>query len=113
MAGKRNIVLSVITQVTVKGSTIVAKFSRPYAGLRAVTVDYDSGSGDFQAELQQQGTDKGGVKVDVNVQINGRFVTIAEPPEIEYDYYVNKSSEDGSLDCVIEGRGGGARFRAR
>ena len=105
--------IQVITQVTVKGSTIVAKFSRPYAGLRAVTVDYDSGSGDFQAELQQQGTDKGGAKVDVNVQINGRFVTIAEPPEIEYDYYVNKSSEDGSLDCVIEGRGGGARFRAR
>jgi thiol-disulfide isomerase/thioredoxin len=105
--------VDVITQVTVKEQTIVAKFSRPYAGLRALTVNYDAGSGDFDGEVEKEGTERGGAKVDVSVQVSGRFVTIAEPPEIEYDFYVEKRSEDGSSDCVIEGRGGGARFRTR
>ena len=81
-------------------------------GLRALTVNY-SGGGNFEAQVEQQGTEKGGAKVDITIQVTGRFVSITDPPEIEYDYYIDKRSEDGSLDCVIEGRGGGARFRTR
>jgi thiol-disulfide isomerase/thioredoxin len=105
--------MEVITQVVVKSDGILAKFSRPYLGVRQLNVSYDAGSGDFAAEVEQQATEKGGVAVELSLQMSGRFISIVDPPEIEYDYYLDKRSEDGSLDCVIEGRGGGARFRPR
>ena len=105
--------MEVITQVVVKPDGILAKFSRPYLGVRQLNVTYDANSGDFSAEVEQQATEKGGVAVELSLQMSGRFVSIVDPPEVEYDYYLDKRSEDGSADCVIEGRGGGARFRPR
>jgi thiol-disulfide isomerase/thioredoxin len=105
--------VEVITQVSVYDDRIEAKFSRAYLGLRSLTATYDPGSGHFQADLQQQGQEKGGVAVDLGMQLTGRLIIGGDAPELEYDYYLDKSSADGELDCVIEGRGGGARFRKR
>jgi hypothetical protein len=105
--------VDVITQVTVFPDRIEANFSRAVLGLRRLTLRFDEGSGQFDADVQQQARDRGGVTVDLDLQVRGRFVNIAEPPEVEYDYRYEKLSEDGSLDCIIEGRGGGPRFRGR
>lgn len=105
--------VEVITQVTVHEDRIDASFSRPFLGMRRLSVEFDSGSGHFEADLEQQAKEKGDVEVDLSLQVNGRFVSIADPPELEFDYYLDERSEDGTLDCTIEGRGGGPRFRSR
>jgi hypothetical protein len=51
--------------------------------------------------------------VELSLQLSGRILQTGDAPEIEYDYYFEKISVDGTADCVIEGKGGGARFRAR
>jgi thiol-disulfide isomerase/thioredoxin len=105
--------VEVITQVSVYEDRIVAKFSRAYLGIRMLTADFDSSSSHFEADVQQQGQEKGGVAVDLSVQVSGRMTIIGDNPEIEYDYYVDQRSQDGKFDCVIEGRGNGIRFRNR
>jgi hypothetical protein len=105
--------IEVITQLSAFEDRIVAKFSRPFLGVRQLEAEFDSGSNDFRAETTTKGTEKGGVQVDLRVQVSGRYLSIADPPEIEYDYYIEQTSDDGRCDCVIEGRGGGTRFRAR
>jgi thiol-disulfide isomerase/thioredoxin len=105
--------IEVITQVTVHEDRIEASFSRPFLGMRRLTVDFDAGSGHFEADLEQQAKEKGDVEVELSLQVSGRFVSIADPPELEFDYYLDERSTDGTFDCTIEGRGGGPRFRSR
>lgn len=105
--------VEVITQISVLPDQIVATFSRPFLGVRKVTAQYDPAGSHFEANLQQQAQEKGGVTVDLSLQLSGRFSSIVDPPQLEYDFYLDERSEDGSLDCTIEGRGGGSRFRSR
>jgi len=105
--------IEVITQLTVHEDRIEASFSRPYLGMRRLSVSFDSGSGHFEADLDQQAKEKGDVEVDLSLQVSGRFVSIADPPELEFDFYLDERSADGTFDCTIEGRGGGPRFRSR
>lgn len=105
--------VEVITQVTTFDNRIVAKFSRPFLGVRQLEATFDSGSNDFNVETTAKGTEQGGVQVDLQLQMSGRYVSIVDPPEVEFDFYIQQTSEDGRFDCVIEGRGGGARFRSR
>jgi thiol-disulfide isomerase/thioredoxin len=105
--------IEVITQVTVLEDQISANFSRPFLGIRRISAEFDGGSGHFEANLEQQAKEKGDVDVDLTLHLSGRFVSMAEPPEIEFDYYLDERSADGTLDCTIEGRGGGPRFRSR
>jgi len=105
--------IEVITQVSVYRSQVVAKFSRAYLGIRMLNVDYDSSAGQMHASVQQSGQEKGGVSVDLSLQLTGRILVVSDEPEIEFEYYVDKRSEDGRFDCVIEGRGTGTRFRSR
>lgn len=105
--------VEVITQITVHEDRIDASFSRPFLGMRRLSVEFDAGSGHFEADLEQQAKEKGDVEVDLSLQVSGRFVSIADPPELEFDYYLDERSADGTLDCTIEGRGGGPRFRSR
>jgi thiol-disulfide isomerase/thioredoxin len=105
--------IEVITQIEVHEDRIKASFSRPFLGIRRLTAEFDAGSGHFEADLEQQAKEKGDVEVELSLQLSGRFVSIAEPPELEFDYYLDERSEDGTFDCTIEGRGGGPRFRSR
>ena len=105
--------IEVITQVSVFEDRILAKFSRAYLGIRELTASYNSVSGDFEATVEQQGQAKGGVAVDLSLQLSGNLTDIDAGPVVEYEYYLVKASADGAHDCVIEGRGGGGRFRAR
>lgn len=105
--------VEVITQLTVHDDRIEASFSRPFLGIRRLTVEFDAGSGHFEANLEQQAKEKGDVEVDLALQVSGRFVSIGDPPELEFDYYLDERSADGTFDCTIEGRGGGPRFRSR
>jgi thiol-disulfide isomerase/thioredoxin len=105
--------IQVITQISVSGDRLEAQFSRPFLGLRRVTADFDPGSGSFEANVEQQAKEKGGEAVELSLQVSGRFVSIENPPELEFDYYLDEVSEDGTSDCTFEGRGSGPRFRGR
>jgi len=105
--------IEVITQVTVQPNRMVARFSRPFLGIRELTVNYNEAGGDFRAEVRTKGTELGGTQVDVSLQMSGRFVSSNDPVEVEFEFYVDERSADGTHDCVIEGRGGGGLFRGR
>lgn len=111
--GEISAAADVITQVTVYRDRIVARFSRPYLGVREIAASYNESGGDFQANLRQDAADKGGAKLNVGLQMTGRFLSVVDPVELEYHYSVDQRSEDGSADCIIEGRGIGTRFRGR
>jgi thiol-disulfide isomerase/thioredoxin len=105
--------IEVITQIRVTGDRLEAQFSRPFLGVRHVTANYDPGSGSFDVDAEQEAQETGGVNVQLSLQVSGRFVSIENPPELEFDYYLDEVSEDGTTDCTYEGRGGGPRFRGR
>lgn len=103
--------MEVITQIAVYEDRIEAKLSRAYLGVRQITVDYDSGTGDVYADLQQTVKERN-VEMGLSLQLSGTILIGIDPPEIEFRYNLVKQ-RPGDGDCVIEGQGSGARFRSR
>ncbi len=102
--------LEIITQVAVYEDRIEAKFSRAFLGLRQVTVGYDANTGNIFADLEQTVQDKG-AEVSLSLQLSGNILVGADPPEIDFRYFLDKRGGKG--DCVVEGQGSGGRFRSR
>jgi thiol-disulfide isomerase/thioredoxin len=105
--------VEVITQLIIAQDRLMAKFSRPYLGLRELTATFDPGANAFSADLQQQAPDKAGAAMELSLRVNGRFVSIVDPVTVEYDYLLDRRGGDEGQDCMIEGRGSGSRLRAR
>ncbi len=103
--------LDVITQITATGDRIEAKFSRPYLGIRKLVANYDNVTGEIWGDLKRGAKNKN-VTVDLTLQLTGRLDS-SEPPNLEFEYYLEQVSEDGRADCTIEGGGSGARFNTR
>lgn len=97
---------TVFTDLTVAEGQILVKFSRRYLEQQEVTLDFAGGA--FQTTGQAQSVDRG-TDVGLRLSVNGRFVEGAEPPELEFEFQLDETSQDGSMDCSITGTGNGSK----
>ena len=68
--------------------------------------DYDPASGRFNTDTEEQTRERGTV-VEFSLQLSGTLNKDATPPELEYEFVLDKRGEERGWDCEIEGRGSG------
>ena len=102
---------TVFADVTVleEGGEMTVKFSRRYLEQQEIKLSYAGGS--FESEASTEAQERG-IDVGMQLTVSGTFVDESEPPQMEFEFQLDKTSADGSQDCVITGTGSAGKAGA-
>jgi thiol-disulfide isomerase/thioredoxin len=98
--------MDILAEVTVYGDRIELRSTRPYLGLRTLKVPYDPQSGKFEGNIADGSREKG-VNVELALAISGTLSPDSQPPELDYEFSVEKTGAEPGWECDIEGSGTG------
>ena len=99
---------TVFADLTVEEDQLLVRFSRRFLGQQDLTLLYDADSGSFETDLTGPATERG-AEVSLALTVSGRFVQGREPPEIEFQFQLEKAGDEESANCSIEGSGSGGK----
>jgi len=99
---------TVFADLTVEEDQLLVRFSRRFLGQQDLTLLYDADSGSFETDLTGPATERG-AEVNLGLTVSGRFLQGREPPEIEFQFQLEKAGEEESANCSLEGSGSGGK----
>jgi thiol-disulfide isomerase/thioredoxin len=102
---------TVFADLVVQDGSIEVRFSRRFLGQQEVTLEFNERSGSFEASASGPAEDQG-TDVNLDLNITGQFLADTEPPQIEFDFQLEKVGDDAESNCSIEGTGTGGKAGA-
>ncbi|MCP3980179.1 MAG: TlpA family protein disulfide reductase [bacterium] len=100
--------VTVPATLSVYDDRIDARFEGEYLGFRRISLQYQKASGEFSTTMKQRVRERGGGST-IDLQLTGRLNASNDPPQLQYEFRLDKKGDSPDLNCLVQGQGAGTR----